>query len=316
MSRHPLAASPLTRPGISSLIAHLAPMPHEWIFGLFLVGCWLRLAFVSGVLHPMSLLYAAMFLFGVGVMCWERRQPTPLRARLRVLCCAAVSTLSYASVKHAVPAMYFAGFTPKDGLLESCDRALVGNSVEWLQHAGSPWMTEVMMTCYLFFFYYLITGPGHYYFTDHRRFIACGGGFFTVYGLGYIGYVLVPAAGPCEQLGLRTGGIITQMGSAFVSDHTNGFDAFPSIHFGATCFLLGFDWRHHRRRFWRLLVPTLGLWVSTVYLRYHYLVDLLGGLLVALVGLWIADRLLRSSSAAPEEDAAEERDQVTAQAAG
>jgi membrane-associated phospholipid phosphatase len=30
------------------------------------------------------------------------------------------------------------------------------------------------------------------------------------------------------------------------------------------------------------------LWWSTVYLRFHYFVDLLAGVVVALVGLWMA----------------------------
>ncbi|MSU40377.1 MAG: phosphoesterase PA-phosphatase [Pedosphaera sp.] len=305
-----LTSAAASQPGVLGFVSRLQPMPHEIVFGVFLSVCWLRLVFVSGVLHPMSLLYLGMMMVGLGVMLWERRQPTPLRARLRVLFCAGISAISYMSVKTAIPAMNARGFQPKDGLLESLDRALIGDAVAWLQQAGTPLLTEVMMACYLFFFYYLIVGPGYYYFTDHHRFIAGGVGFFTVYGLGYIGYMLVPAAGPCEAMGLRTAGIISEIGGGFVGNHTNGFDAFPSIHFAATFFLLGFDWCHHRRRFWQLLLPVLGLWVSTIYLRYHYLVDLIAGLVVALFALWIADRFARASQSEAADNASLEAEQA------
>ena len=40
-----------------------------------------------------------------------------------------------------------------------------------------------------------------------------------------------------------------------------------------------------------LLLPCVGLWISTVYLRYHYFVDLAAGLVVALLALWITYRM-------------------------
>jgi membrane-associated phospholipid phosphatase len=72
-------------------------------------------------------------------------------------------------------------------------------------------------------------------------------------------------------------------------------DVFPSLHFGASFFLLVFDWQHHRARFWRLLGPCAAMWFSTLYLRYHYFVDLLGGLVIAVAGVlaaWCCERRL------------------------
>ena len=42
-----------------------------------------------------------------------------------------------------------------------------------------------------------------------------------------------------------------------------------------------FDFQHRRAHLW-VLAPTVGLWISTVYLRYHYGVDLLAGVVLAL----------------------------------
>jgi membrane-associated phospholipid phosphatase len=66
-------------------------------------------------------------------------------------------------------------------------------------------------------------------------------------------------------------------------------DAFPSVQLAASLYLLLFDWQHWRRRFWWVLTPCLMLWLSTMYLRFHYFVDLLAGMVVALIGWWMAE---------------------------
>jgi len=80
-------------------------------------------------------------------------------------------------------------------------------------------------------------------------------------------------------------------------------DVFPSVHVAASLYLLLFDWQHCRRRFWWVLGPCLVLWWATVYLRFHYFVDLLAGVAVALIGWWMArkyaDGTLRQPSHLP-----------------
>jgi membrane-associated phospholipid phosphatase len=69
---------------------------------------------------------------------------------------------------------------------------------------------------------------------------------------------------------------------------SNGVDVFPSLHIAVPAFILAFDFLHHRKRFWLCLVPVLFLWLSTVYLRYHYFVDVLAGFLLAVLALGLA----------------------------
>jgi len=67
--------------------------------------------------------------------------------------------------------------------------------------------------------------------------------------------------------------------------------AFPSLHAAASLVALVCAWRFARRWFWVLLPFVLGLWVSTIYLRHHYFVDLLAGWTLGPVALWTAPRL-------------------------
>ena len=61
--------------------------------------------------------------------------------------------------------------------------------------------------------------------------------------------------------------------------------AFPSLHAAVSLVALVYAWRYVRAWFWVLLPFCLGLWVSTIYLRHHYVVDLLAGWVLAPVAI-------------------------------
>jgi membrane-associated phospholipid phosphatase len=196
--------------------------------------------------------------------------------------------ISFYAMEHAVPLL---GLPKVDGRLLAWDRALLGETPAlawgpWLR----PWLVDVSMAAYLFFFYYLIAGPGRYYLRDLAAFRKCIVGLFVLYGLGFIGYTIFPAGGPHRFMTFNQsleGSWLLGATLNIVNGGSNGVDAFPSIHFAATLYLLLFDWQHCRRRFWWMLAPCAMLWFSTMYLRFHYFVDLAGGLVVALIG-WVA----------------------------
>ncbi len=61
----------------------------------------------------------------------------------------------------------------------------------------------------------------------------------------------------------------------------------------ASLVTLIYAWRYVRPWFWLLLPFVLGLWVSTIYLRHHYFVDLVAGWLLAPVAVFVAPRIDR-----------------------
>jgi membrane-associated phospholipid phosphatase len=112
------------------------------------------------------------------------------------------------------------------------------------------------------------------------------GALFIVYAFGYIGYLVLPAAGP-GLAGLwpdLSGGQSLAVGSYEVMRWgSNGADAFPSLHAAISVFLAVLAVRGADRggRIWlpvAVLVP-----VAAVLLGYHYVVDVLAG--AALGGL-------------------------------
>ena len=119
---------------------------------------------------------------------------------------------------------------------------------------------------------------------------------------GYVLYVLFPAAPPrlyFESLGLFTvtlrGGPIANFQQALIEMVPNhaARAAFPSLHSAVSCLSLVYAWRYCRGFFPILLAFVVPLLVATVYLRHHWVVDLLAGAALVPWVLWITPRFER-----------------------
>jgi membrane-associated phospholipid phosphatase len=109
-------------------------------------------------------------------------------------------------------------------------------------------------------------------------------------------YVLVPAVGPLYTLGHLydrdlAGGVVGQANRAFIDGTRVPRDVFPSLHVGISALLLFYAARASRPFALVLLPAVAGNWIATIYLRYHYLVDVVAGfalvpLVVAAVRAW------------------------------
>jgi len=277
-----------------------AVLPHEWVFGTYLLVTGLRLLVTGGVARLWSFLFLGCLLAGVGIFYWAERHLTPWRWRVRLLFYPLAMGISFFAMGMAVPLLS----NPKvDWLLLGWDRALLGETpaVAW-EHWLSPRVEDLAMAGYLFFFYYLVAGPGFYCVRNLRLFRQCIVGLFTMYGLAFLGYTFLPAGGPHRWMMFDTplhGPWLLDWTLKTVNEGSNSVDVFPSVHLAATLYLLLFDRQYGRRRFWWYLLPCLILWFSTLYLRFHYFVDLLAGVAVALVGWWTAQKYHASTRSQP-----------------
>jgi hypothetical protein len=267
-----------------------AILPHEWVFGTFLLLTGLRLFVHGGAARGWSFVFWGCWLAGIGIFLWAERNLTPWRWQVRLLFYPAVMGVSFYAMGVALPLL---GSPKVDWLLLQWDRALIGETPAvtlelWLR----PWAEDLAMAGYLFFFYYLIAGPAYYCLRDVRLFRKCIVGLFTMYGLAFMGYTVLPAGGPHRWMTFQTplhGPLLLDWTLTPVNHGSNSVDVFPSVHLAASLYLLMFDWRHRRQRFWWFLAPCLILWFSTMYLRFHYFVDELAGIAAALAGWWMAE---------------------------
>ncbi len=175
-------------------------LPHEWIFGAYLLLTGLRLFVHGGAARPWSFVFFGCLLACLWGFFWAERNPTPWRWRVRLLIYPAVMGIAFYAMGTAVPLL---GNGKVDTLLLGWDRALLGEtpSVMWQKYLG-PWTADIAMAGYLFFFYYIIAGPGVYCVKNLRLFRKCIVGLFTMYGLAFTGYTVMPAGGPWRWMTL------------------------------------------------------------------------------------------------------------------
>lgn len=270
-----------------------ALLPHELCFGAFLALTWARLVAARGLTDAHSLAWLGGLIVAGGLIVWCRREPTPLRWRLRLLYYPIAMNVFFPLLGSAMPKLHPA---PEDALLQKVDAMLVGTNLSVRLEAWTqPLFTEFFSACYFLFFPFLGFSLIYYCIGDLamlRRFCV---GLFTIYGLGFIGYSLVPARGPWVAMAAQfqvplLGWAITHANDAVVRAGSNGVDVFPSLHCAVSTYLLFFDRWYRRWRYRVYLVPCVGLWISTIYLRYHYFVDCVCGFALAAFALWLARR--------------------------
>jgi membrane-associated phospholipid phosphatase len=127
-------------------------------------------------------------------------------------------------------------------------------------------------------------------------------GIIVCFYTGYVLYVLLPAAPPrlyYGSLGLfhvtLRGGPITNFQEYLIGMMPNhaARAAFPSLHSAVSCLSLYYAWKYCRWYFPILLLFVIVLLASTVYLRHHWVVDLLAGMLLVPWTVWLAPRYER-----------------------
>jgi PAP2 superfamily len=263
-------------------------LPHEWVFGTFLLIMGVRL-FADSAARSWSPIYFASLGVAIALIFWTERNPTVWRWRIRLSYYFVAMGACFFSMRVAVPLL---GAARVDHLLLQWDRELLGETpAEAWQHWLYPWLEDVAMAGYLFFFYYLLAGPGYYCFRNIAACRTCITGLFTIYGIALMSYTVFPAGGPHLYMTFETalhGPFFLDPALKAINNGSNGVDVFPSVHVAASLYLLMFDWKYRRSRFWWVLAPCLILWFATLYLRFHYFVDVLSGVAVALVGWWTA----------------------------
>lgn len=201
-----------------------------------------------------------------------------------------------------------------DSLLIMWDRAIFGaNPTEVLGQFTHPLLTEFLQFCYVSFFFHGLAQGIEMYIVKRKEAVRTvarmiGFGLF----ISYILYFILPAIGPrftvhdFANLSNEIPGLwFTEPMRNFINAGDNisigelypaqvvNRDCMPSGHTMVTVMniILAFQLRSKQR--WIFLVIGSCLIYSTVYLRYHYAVDVIAGILFAFIIMWLEPKLWR-----------------------
>jgi len=168
----------------------------------------------------------------------------------------------------------------------------------WMERWITPWFTDLMSLAYISYYFLPVILAVTLYLKGRKEefrqtmFILTFG-----YYLSFIGYILFPAIGPrFTQIHLYSVPLEGSFFSDFVRDLLNAIehnkrDCMPSGHTQIALMVLFLARRYEKTIFYLFLPIVCGLILSTVYLRYHYVIDLIAGTALAigcvLIGPWI-----------------------------
>jgi membrane-associated phospholipid phosphatase len=188
----------------------------------------------------------------------------------------------------------------EDAKLLAFDHWLTGvNPPLSLERFAHPALTEFMEFSYFsYFLYLLILGGILYCRRDFKSYWAVMTYAAVGYVFGYVIAMLFPVQSPWFTLagmwhGELTGGPFTALMTLIEKCGRVHGAAFPSQHVAGAMTALWGAWRHRRWLFWLFLPFLACMCVSTVYVRNHYLADVLGGMLTGTLGYLLGRWLLR-----------------------
>jgi membrane-associated phospholipid phosphatase len=227
------------------------------------------------------------------------------------------------------PILFYAGFYHETGLLNQMlftgyldphflrfERWLFGwqPGLELVERFPSRWVAEVLYGCY-FSYYLMIAGVGlALLWRDRRQFAHYVSIVSFVFYICYLIFIFTPVVGPrivCRGIvdtPLPPDVVPVQVISTPVSVEASLFfqimawiyehfetpgAAFPSSHVAVAVTTVYFSFLYLRPIRWLHVVVAVLLSISTVYGRYHYVVDVAGGALAAALLVPLGNRLYR-----------------------
>jgi membrane-associated phospholipid phosphatase len=213
--------------------------------------------------------------------------------------------ICYAEMGVLIPAIRHTDF---DARMASIDYRFWGaHPTVWLERFQNPWATEFLQAAYTLFIPSVILVAAAIWFKrPHAEFryyaFLVGLGFLA----SYLGYFLVPVRGPrfflahLQHIDLHGVWLFDPMQRLLDRLESAHYDCFPSGHTELTLIAWWFSRRVSKGLFAAFSVYAILIVSATVYLRYHYTVDVFAGVVLAAAVLAVAPRLYTGDAAANE----------------
>lgn len=185
-----------------------------------------------------------------------------------------------------------------DQVFINIDNAIFGcQPCLWFEGIINPWLTELLQISYTTY-YYFPTLLGVLLYAKardeayHNFLLAVS---LTLYG-SFVGFLLVPVLGPrffmAELFTVPLKGkLFAPLIAQFMDVSGLRGGAFPSAHSAIALITLIFAHRYVRTFFYFALPIMIALLISTIYGRYHYVGDVLAGLILGALSNYFAPKI-------------------------
>ena len=186
-----------------------------------------------------------------------------------------------------------------DAFLSKIDAAILGNQPSFLlEPLIRPWLTDFLDLVYFsHIIFFPVVALYFYLKRQEKMFRRLMMGYLTLFLMGIASYILVPAKGPEAFFAgqytrdLNGHALVQSVDYIFRVGHV-AFDCFPSLHVGIPL-LLAFYLRDYRKKlFIPVLIYVAFMCLATIYLRFHYLIDVIAAFAYAPAAYFLNDFLL------------------------
>ena len=186
-----------------------------------------------------------------------------------------------------------------DAFLAKIDAAVFGDQAAFLLESWiRPWLTDLLNIVY-FSFVLFLPGVALYFYLakEEKAFRRVMMGYLTLVLMGVTSYLLVPAIGPetffADKFTHNLQGQTVSRGVDYIMKGLRvGHDCFPSLHVGIPLLLSLYLRDYRRKAFIPSLVYVALMCCATIYLRYHYVVDVVAAFIYAPVAYRLNNFLL------------------------
>lgn len=158
--------------------------------------------------------------------------------------------------------------------------------------ANNIGLSEYLHACYLSFYLFIYGVPLYFYL--HEEFLFFYEIIFAIlFALlsGYITHVIIPIYGPRDIFpkinDSRSDKLFFKLVHRLLSKGSAAGTAFPSGHTSVATVVLLMTWHLHTPLFYLLLPIGIGLIISTIYGRFHYVTDVIIGIGYAIMAFLV-----------------------------
>jgi membrane-associated phospholipid phosphatase len=247
---------------------------------------------------PSAPVLVAFHLIGAALVVWEIRFPNPTSWFFRNWYPVVYVSFCFREMDVLVPVVRH---TSLDQWLADVDYAFWHvNPTVWLERIQSRGLTEYLQIVYTLFVpavlwvAFLLWRRRKYAEFQYYAFLVTVG--FLV---SYLGYLIVPARGPrfllehLQHVPLRGLWLFEKLQGGLDNLESVAYDCFPSGHTELTILAWWTSRSLRNSLFWPYFAYTSSIIFATVYLRYHYTIDVLAGAAVAAILLLATPGLYR-----------------------
>jgi len=185
-----------------------------------------------------------------------------------------------------------------DPVLVKIEYLLFGTqlSLQFSKLIPNQWFSELMHFGYFSYYILTIGIPLLFYLKARKEFEKSMFIIIFSFCLYYIAFILFPSIGPqfyfpIEQRAVPDGYVFERIMNIIIAVAETKTGAFPSSHVGMVIIFLIIIRQHFKKHLYVLIPLTTILILSTVYIKAHYAIDIIAGILTGILFYMFSNRI-------------------------